>query len=96
MAWGRLICWPSQHIPGCDSGLVLFILRNQEKDSLYKVKDLERLSDSLSSSVLLNKNWMEDSAIKDIKQQVQTVIDKTSSEHIIKKYGKLIASLYNI
>lgn len=65
----------------------------QEKDSLFEVEDIERLSDFISSSILLNKDWMEASAIEDVKQQLQKVIDNSSSEYVIEKYSKLIESL---
>jgi len=82
--------------PGIQSryiNTVSFILEIQERDSLFEPEDLERLSDFLSSSILLNKDWMEGSAIEDVKQQVQKLIDNSSSEYVIKQYNNLIESL---
>lgn len=82
--------------PGIQSryiNTVSFILEIQERDSLFEPEDLERLSDFLSSSILLNKDWMEGSAIEDVKQQVQKLIVNSSSEYVIKQYNNLIESL---
>ncbi len=82
--------------PGIQSryiNTVSFILEMQERDSLFEVEDLDRLSDFISSSVLRNKDWMIDSTIEDIKQHFQQVIDNTSSEHVIDNYSNLIESL---
>ena len=73
--------------------MVLFVLESQEKISSFETADLEKLSDFVSSSVLLNKEWMESAAGDDIKQQLQRVIDNTSSDHITKKYNMLIESM---
>ncbi len=73
--------------------MALVVLGMQEKDSLFEVEDIERLSDFISSSILLNKDWMEASAIEDVKQQLQKVDDNSSSEYVIEKYSKLIESL---
>ena len=73
--------------------MVLFVLENQQKSSLFEVEDLERLSDVLYNSVSDNRSWMEASAVKDIKQKIQEVIDNTSSEHIRGNYNILIEIL---
>lgn len=73
--------------------MVLFVLESQEKVSSFETTDLERLSDFVSSSVLLNKDWMEPSAAKDVKLQLQKVIDNASSEHVMEKYTNLIESM---
>lgn len=73
--------------------MVLFVLENQEKFSSFETTDLKRLSDFVSSSVLINKDWMEPAAVEGIKLQLQKVIDNTSSKHVIEKYNKLIKSL---
>jgi hypothetical protein len=73
--------------------MVLFVLESQEKVSSFKTTDLERLSDFVSSSVLLNKDWMESAAAEDVKLQLQKVKENTSSEHVIEKYNKLIESM---
>ena len=70
--------------------MVLLVVENQEKESLFEVNDLEILSDVISSSVQLNKDWMETSAREDVKRRLQKVIDITTSEHIRQKYIMLI------
>lgn len=70
--------------------MVLYILENQQKSYFFEIKDLERLSDFLYNSVLINRDWMEDAAVKNIKLKVQKIIDNTSSEEIKGKYSKLI------
>ena len=73
--------------------MVLFILENQEKESLFINQDLERLSNVISSSVQLNKDWMEPAAKEDIKQRLQNIVNNTSSGHIRGKYRSLIESM---
>lgn len=73
--------------------MVLFVLDNQKKSSIFEETDLERLSDFLSNSVLENRDWMDTVATKDIKQRLREVIENTSSEQIKKKYDHLIESM---
>ncbi len=73
--------------------MVLFVLENQQKSFFFRQDDLERLSDFLYNSVLINREWMEDAPAEEIKQQVQRIIDGTSSEQIKKKYNMLIDKL---
>lgn len=73
--------------------MVLFVLDNQGKSSLFEVEDLERLTGIVSGSVSLNKDWMKPDAVEGIKLHLQKVIDNTSSKQVIEKYNRLIKSL---
>ncbi len=73
--------------------MILFILKNQQNSSLFEEYDLVRLSDFLSGSILLNKDWMEESAKKELKKQLLVVIDGNSSNHIVEKYNHLLEKL---
>jgi len=73
--------------------MVLFVLENQKKTSLFKEADLEKLTDFLYSSVSVNSGWIESDAAEDIKLRLQEIIDNTSSEHIKNKYSMLIEAL---
>ena len=73
--------------------MLSYILDNQKNSAAYRIEDLERLTDSISSSVLKNKEWMEASARERLKDQMNLVIDNVSSKHIKNKYLKLIEVL---
>jgi len=70
--------------------MVLFVLGNQEKANLFEESDLERLTDFISSSIQLNKDWMDASSTGIIKQGIQKVINNSSSNYIQDKYQLLI------
>jgi len=65
------------------------ILENQKYTSQYLNEDLEKLTDSLTNSVLRNRDWMDSSATINIKQALQVVMDSTSSEYIKNRYSTL-------
>ena len=48
--------------------------------------DLERMTESIGSSISKNKDWMDSSATNDLKQSLQVVMDSVSSDYIRKKY----------
>ena len=73
--------------------MVLFVLKNQQNSYFFEEKDLIRLSEFLYYSVLINREWMEDAAVKNIEQQVKMVIENTSSDDIKKKYTMLLDEL---
>lgn len=73
--------------------MILLVFHNQQKFYLFEEEDLERLSDFLYNSLLINREWIEDPATQDLKQQIQKVIDSTSSEKIKKKYSTLMKML---
>lgn len=69
------------------------ILENQKHTSQYLIEDLEILTDSLSNSVLRNRNWMDSTLTNDLRLALLSVIDSTSSNYIKEKYGMLIEKL---
>ncbi len=72
--------------------MILYVLGIQEKSTTFEKSDLERLTDLVSSSILINKDWMEPAAVEDLKLKLQKVIDNSSSEYIIEKYNSVIES----
>ena len=70
--------------------MVLYVLENQKKSYFFNEEDLIRLGDFLYNSVLINREWMEDAAVDDIKRRVQDIVEVTSSEEIRKKYNMLL------
>lgn len=70
--------------------MVLFVLDNQSKTNLFKETDLEKLSEYLSDSIMLNIDWMDEPSREDIEKHLQKVMDNTSSVKIIDKYQTLL------
>jgi hypothetical protein len=69
------------------------ILDEQSKSTIYREDDLERLSDSISKSVQYNKDLLEVSSRKELQQKLKVVINRTSSDHILENYIKLVEVL---
>lgn len=69
-----------------------YVLENQKHTSQYLNDDLKILTDSLTNSVLRNKDWMDSIITNDLKQALNVVIDSTSSNYIKEKYSMLIES----
>jgi hypothetical protein len=68
-------------------------LKTQSYASRFLEKDLDTMADSVYTSVIRNKVWMDSNAIIDLKQSLKIVIDSTSSEHIRETYKNLEKSL---
>jgi hypothetical protein len=68
-------------------------LKSQSRTSQFLKKDLERMADSVYTSVMRNKEWMDSIAINDVKQSLRLVLDSTSSEYVRNKYTALEKSL---
>ncbi len=73
--------------------MLSFILEKQKNRSIYDIEDLDRLADSVSSSVLENKVWMEAAIRTNLKEQIQVVMDSVATIHIKDKYNHLIEVL---
>jgi hypothetical protein len=73
--------------------MVLTILENQRKSHFFRKNDLEALSEFLSGSVTINREWMSDSDTEKIRHSLQKVITATSSEKIRKMYSGLTGIL---
>ncbi len=68
---------------------VIDVLKEQAKTSKYFKNDLEVLTDSVTISVMKNKDWMDSTAVNDLKQALEVVVDSTSSDYIKNKYIEL-------
>lgn len=68
-------------------------LKTQSHTSEFAEKDLERMADSIYTSVMRNKEWMDSSAVSELKHALRAVMDSTSSDHIRNKYQDLRKSL---
>jgi hypothetical protein len=64
-------------------------LKTQSRTSQFRQEDLNRLADSVYRSVTRNKEWMDSSAIKDVKRSLRLVMDSTSSDYIRHQYTTL-------
>lgn len=73
--------------------MVIFLLENQKRLSLFETEDLEKLSYYLYNSVLNNISWIDASPAEEIKQHLQEVLDSTTSDHINERYRMLIEQL---
>jgi len=70
-----------------------FILEKQQNASVYEIKDLERLTDSISNSILENREWMPADTKNNLKDQIRVVMESVSSDQIEKKYLHLLEVL---
>lgn len=68
-------------------------LKIQLNSTEYSPKELETLCDGISASVKKNVNWLNQEQKKELIDDMQTVVDSTSSEKISTEYKKIIASL---
>ena len=73
--------------------MLLFVLENQEKAYMFPSSDLEKLTDYISGSVLLNKDWMDEVSTGNLKQSIQKVINSSSSNYVRDKYQHIIDEL---
>ena len=70
------------------AGLFSF-MEIQSNSSNFLKKDLEEMADSISASILRNKDWMDSVATNDLKKSLLVVMDSTSSDSIRNKYIEL-------
>ena len=68
---------------------LLNVMKIQSNTSQFLESDLEILTDSISTSIERNKDWMDSIATNLLKQSMATVIDSTSSDYIKNKYRVL-------
>ena len=68
-------------------------LKTQSHTSQFLKKDLDTMADTVYASVMRHKEWMDSSAVNDLKQSLHLVMDSTSSDHIRNKYTTLEKSL---
>ena len=55
--------------------------------------DLDTIADSIFNSVMRNKKWMDTSEVRELKQSLNLVIERTSSEYVREKYRTLERSI---
>jgi hypothetical protein len=80
-----------QSIQAIYKSILIDLLATQKYSSNYLQKDLELLSDSIFTSVMRNRSWMDSTDVDDVNQALNVVMDSTSSRHINKNYAELIA-----
>ena len=68
-------------------------LRTQSKATQFLKQDLDRMSDTIYSSVMRNQQWMDSSEINALTRTLNVVIDSTSSDYVRSKYQRLAESL---
>ena len=57
--------------------------------SEFIVQDMERMVDSIHYSVMRNREWMDSSAVNELKHSLRSVMDSTSSARVRDKYKGL-------
>ena len=72
---------------------IVFVLGNQRKSKFFKEEDLEKLTEFVSGSLQINKDWIVPTAIEDIKLLIRSIIEDTSSEKIRNEYTELLGIL---
>ncbi len=73
--------------------MMSYVLGNQKNTSIFDEGDLEALSDSVYISLEKNMPWFDEMGKKMLKQELQSVIDSTSSIKIKNEYADLIHRL---
>lgn len=61
--------------------------------SAFTEQDMQRMVDSIHQSVARNREWMDSSAVTELKHSLRSVMDSTSSTLIRNKYTRLEKSL---
>ncbi len=74
---------------------LLVTLEIQKDMSPYMKEDMERMGDSVSASVLKNKDWMDSSNKSKIIEELQIVIDSDSIGYVRDRYESLSEILPN-
>jgi len=73
--------------------MILFVLNIQNKAGVFEEADLEKLTEYMSNSISLNKDWMDSTELEDLKLGIREVMDNTASDAILNEYGNLIETL---
>ena len=71
-------------------------LKTQSYTSEFYDHDLVRMADSIFNSAMRNKEWMDSSAVIELKHSLRTAIDSAQSDYIRNKYERLEQSLSNV
>lgn len=61
-------------------------LNAQSNTSEFLKKDIERMTDSISSSIMRNRAWMDSTSVTKIRKSIDNVLDSTSSDYVKGRY----------
>lgn len=61
-------------------------LHRQNNTSGFLKADIERMADSLSTSIRRNRDWMDSTAVNKIRKSIHNALDSTSSDYVKKRY----------
>ena len=61
-------------------------LHTQNNTSGFLKDDIERMADSLSSSIRRNRAWMDSTSVNKIRKSIDNAIDSTSSDYVKGRY----------
>jgi hypothetical protein len=75
--------------------MISFVLGEQLKSRIYARKDLDRLSEEISNSVIKNMTWMKPENKEKIRIQIQDAIEKSTSGFAKNNYRKTLKVLNN-
>lgn len=70
-------------------------LHTQKATSEVLQKDIERMSDSLSASIMRNTEWLDSASINKIRNSIHNIVDSTSLDYVKKRYQKVSEMLSN-
>lgn len=73
--------------------LLMELLGLHQQGEQIPLESLELLSDKLSSSIKMNKQWFNENASEEISQAIRTAVEKSSSPKIRTNYKELIEVL---
>lgn len=68
-------------------------LKTQSNSSHSPETDLDALADSVYSSVMKNKEWMDSAARSELKSAIHLILQSPSSDHVRDKYTQLESAL---
>jgi hypothetical protein len=72
------------------------MLGEQLKSKDFQRKDLDRLSEEISLSIIKNRKWIKPKNMGEIKNQIQNIIEKSSSVFVKNNYRKALEALKDI
>jgi len=73
--------------------MTFFVMGEQVKSNVYRVKDLDRLSIEVSRSLIKNMKLIEPAYKEKMAPQLQSVIEKSPSDYIKKNYQEVLKVL---
>lgn len=70
-------------------------LNSQKETSEVLQKDIERMTDSLSSSITRNREWLDSASTNKIRNSIHTIVDNTSLDYVKEQYQTIFEILSN-